>query len=775
MTDSNFVPFWLPAGLYCGVLFLSRYKNWWIVILFALLANLTFDLLDGKAIWLSLFFSFANTVDAIVGVYVFRKWFSNAPNVNDVRSIFKFLLINVLFTPILSATIASSVLFFFFQKAFFSTWFIWWSGTALGIILITPLVLSLRRLKIAKIDKRRIPEFIFMLSIVIITTYFIFSGRAGNFLAQKYFIIVVLVWSVFRFGVYGTAITNLVMALTVIFSLTDWSMAFLWHYKAEVSNQIISVQLYIGILSFTSLFASSVISERNKAFKALNQSEHKFKIIFDNAADIILIHDFDGYIVDVNLLASKSLGYSTREMIHIPYFELEIEKNRMFHQQRVDLLTTQKQMIFETVFVTKNKKEIPVEINSKVVRYKHKSMVLSIVRDITERKKNEKELIRAKEKAEESDKLKTTFLANISHEIRTPLNAILGFAQLLDSPSLIQEKRIKYTKVIQERGNDLLNLISDLLDISKIDTGQMEVKQSKMNMNELFNDLIRYFESLAMSKSLTFNYRNDLTYELSNIISDPSHVKKILICLLSNAFKFTHEGQIEYGCKLLSNNNLLFFVKDTGIGIAQSDFEIIFKHFRQADDSYISRQYDGAGIGLSIASGLVALLGGNIWLDSELNKGTSFYFTIPYISAKAEEKEEALQESVLHNWKGKNILIVEDDSNNQLFLEETLENTNVNYRVATSAKQALNLINLNSDIHLILMDIRLPDQNGYDLTREIKLMHPSISVIAQTAYASEADRYLALQAGCVDFMVKPIKYKDLLIRIQKIFDEIDKV
>ncbi|MCK5168879.1 MAG: hybrid sensor histidine kinase/response regulator, partial [Bacteroidales bacterium] len=282
----------------------------------------------------------------------------------------------------------------------------------------------------------------------------------------------------------------------------------------------------------------------------------------------------------------------------------------------------------------------------------------------------------AKEKAEESDQLKSAFLANMSHEIRTPMNGINGFSELLSTPDLNEENKKLYIKLIQQSSKQLLSIINDILDISKIESEQIDIRKNKFIINDVLSGIYKHFLSEARNKNIELTYQKKGTDNESAIFTDESKITRILTNLISNALKFTHKGYIEFGY-MLKNNFLEFFVKDTGIGISPENHDIIFERFRQLELSF-SRKYGGTGLGLSISKELVNLLGGEIWLNSELNKGSTFYFTIPYdrdITVSVKKEIDIITE--YPDWSNLTFLVADDDEKNSLYLNEILNKTNV--------------------------------------------------------------------------------------------------
>lgn len=372
----------------------------------------------------------------------------------------------------------------------------------------------------------------------------------------------------------------------------------------------------------------------------------------------------------------------------------------------------------------------------------------------------------AKEKAEESDKLKSSFLANMSHEIRTPMNAIIGFSELITRKTVSQDKKDIYAQYITNSGKSLLALIDDIIDIAKIEAGQLKINKSVTYVNMMFNEILEYInnEKKRNKKEHILFTKNEAINDINFcFLCDPLRLKQILTNLLNNSLKFTFEGIIEFGYLIPNNATILFYVSDTGIGLSDEKIPLIFERFRQADDT-TTRQFGGTGLGLTISKKLVEMMGGRIWAESEKSKGSTFFFSLPLIIPDRSTKiiEQRIENTSNESFEGKTILIAEDEDNNFIFLQEVLNQTKVKIIRAKDGLQAVNLVKTQPDISLILMDIKMPEMNGYQATSIIKQMKPSIPIIAQTAYAMAEDIIKGKNAGCDDYLSKPIK-PELLI------------
>ncbi len=379
-----------------------------------------------------------------------------------------------------------------------------------------------------------------------------------------------------------------------------------------------------------------------------------------------------------------------------------------------------------------------------------------------------KELVIAKEKAEESNRLKSSFLQNVSHEIRTPMNAIMGFSSLLTDNLDNKTNLKKFADIIYQRSGYLLDIITDILKISQIESGHSKTEIGDCNLSELFIELgsnlsTQQTQLDKQNINILFPWDNkDLKKEIH---TDKRKLQQILLNLIGNSLKFTKTGSIE--CGYTYDEKLIeFYVKDTGCGIPEDKYEAIFERFNQLETTS-EMNLRGTGLGLPIAQGLVQLLGGTIWLESEVGKGTTFYFTIknhfPQTAATSEKKQIHSQEIKFDH---QSVLIVEDDPFNTKYLVELLKSTNLNIKTTENGKGAIDIAE-KEDFDIILMDIKLPDINGYTATKEILQRKPGIKIIAQTAYASADDENKSFEAGCVGYLSKPIHKNKLIDTLSK--------
>lgn len=508
---------------------------------------------------------------------------------------------------------------------------------------------------------------------------------------------------------------------------------------------------------------SSLIKE---GFLQLNENEELYQQMFQLSLLPILIHDMDMNIIDANVKAIEEFGYSKDELLKKKVFDLHTESELEHSSQVLEQMKEENKLSVETSFVRKDGSVFMAEATPCKYIFNNKPLIHVYIQNITQRKKYEDLLIKAMEKAEESDRLKSAFLANMSHELRTPMNAIFGFASLLNDKNKTREEIEQYANIILNSSEHLLSLINDIIDISIIGAGTVKISKSAFELNTFLKTLYNFFHSYLVAKS-KFNIFLKLNIPESEcyIVSDETRLRQILTNLLSNAVKFTENGIIEFGYTI-EGELIRFFVKDTGIGIPEDKKEIVFERFRKVAETK-EKLYEGTGLGLSIARACAQLLKGKLWFDSKINVGTSFYFTLKLESGEedSEHQHSEIKDDFIFN--NELILVAEDDDYNYAFLETFLKDHNLKLIRTTTGRETIKQALQHSDISLILMDIKMPDLSGIDATKEIKKQKPDLPIIAQTAYAYESDRLEILKAGCIDYLTKPIDKIRLLNSIHK--------
>jgi PAS domain S-box-containing protein len=375
------------------------------------------------------------------------------------------------------------------------------------------------------------------------------------------------------------------------------------------------------------------------------------------------------------------------------------------------------------------------------------------------------ELRKAKKKAEESDRLKSTFLANMSHEIRTPMNGIMGFADMLQKKQYPLEEQKRFLKIIHDSSSHLLQIINDIVDVSKIEANQLSLKPSSFCLNDILLQLHDTYQAALDQKNKThiaLALEQGLSRDDSWVHADVNRLKQIFHNLLGNALKFTEKGSIRFGYRPRDAGTLLFYVSDTGIGIPAEKLDKIFDRFEQVNDP-IHTEYGGTGLGLTITRSLVEMMGGTIWVESQAQSGTSFYFTLPVNPTRENEKGQA-QEKTRHeiDWSERTLMVVEDDRINQLFLQELLGPTGATLVMCQRGSEVINKLDINPGVELILVDLKLPDIDGLEIVGQIREKGYRMPIIAQTAYAMQEDRQKCMQSGCNGYIDKPIEPNELI-------------
>ncbi|MCB9016314.1 MAG: PocR ligand-binding domain-containing protein [Lentimicrobiaceae bacterium] len=571
----------------------------------------------------------------------------------------------------------------------------------------------------------------------------------------------------------------------------DGTFKWVWEQGCGIHNEKGEVIAIEGLIL-------DITSRRNAELK-LRESEMRFRRLFEASEDANLIIE-NGRFIDCNdaalrmLKAKREFVVSQEPFSLSPALQPDGRDSKKKAQQMIEVALNQGHHRFDWVHCRPDGENFWVEVVLTLINIEKQEILYTTWRDITERKSaeqalqttNEKlstlndeymwlndqfavqndELLEAKERAEEADRLKSAFLANMSHEIRTPMNGILGFAELLQTPGLPQNDMENFVGIINSCSAQLLALIDDIIDISKIEAGQIKIKKGKVGLRKLFDEIYQIAMTNPARKVQLLVPPKDEIQDLY-FLGDEIRLRQIMLNLINNAFKFTKEGYVSLNYEV-SNGRIHFNVKDTGIGIAPENHDLIFERFGQIN-SHFAREYSGTGLGLAISKALVEQMDGNIMVHSALGEGAEFSFYLPFVKEHNDSLSVEIESDVdgkSYQWQEKSVLIAEDEDANFTLLRLMLKGTGCKIERAVNGAEAVEKA-LEKKFDLILMDIKMPVMNGLDATRHIKAHFPGLPVIAQTAYALSEDRYKALEAGCDFYVSKPISRKTLLGTISR--------
>lgn len=549
--------------------------------------------------------------------------------------------------------------------------------------------------------------------------------------------------------------------------------------KDELERQRLELQRLVREQSNDLALAKKQMAEKSKEIQI---TESKYQMLAENSRDMIFRMKLPEDVMEYISPASKELtGYAPEEFYQNPGLFRKIiakESREKYIDARRRILSGESIPSLEYKIVTNSGVEKWVSQRNVTVKGKNGEIeaLEAMVFDVTSKKKDEVAMKAAKVRAEESDKLKTAFLSSMSHEIRTPMNAIVGFADLLKDPNVSHEDRLQYVDYINENSSSLLRLIDDMVDIARLEAGELEIVKLPVDIDTLCHDVYNDFKGRVdeYPSLLSIDFALDVPADVRGVVvnSDKNRLTQILSNLVSNALKFTDSGFVHLGVKTDSSASGIveFYVSDSGRGIPAEKQVEVFDRYRYVRGN-MNKKINGAGLGLAISRSLVELLGGRLDVESQTGKGTVFTFSLP-----CENSLKAIppviisvpQDTDIIDWSQKHILVAEDEDNNFKFMQAALKKTNVSLIRAKDGQEALELFKeMQHLIDIVLMDIQMPKMNGYDATRELLKIDPDIPVVAQTAFAMSGGKIKCFDAGCIGYISKPYKAKDLIDVIAK--------
>ena len=519
------------------------------------------------------------------------------------------------------------------------------------------------------------------------------------------------------------------------------------------------------------------MTERKSVEQARNESDDLFRAIYDQAASGIMLVGLDGKWIDANKRFCLMIGYSVEELKEMHFSDVTYKEDIDPSQSKIDQLVAGEidSYWIEKRYIKKNGDLIWIHGTVSLVRERtgRSKYLLAVIEDIQRRKQLEVDLLEAKEAAESASRLKTAFLANVSHEIRTPLSAILGFTNLLKNSSLSTSERTEYLKIIERSGKALTRVIDDVLDLSKVEAGRLDIEQIPFSLPELLEEVLSLFRDQAEHRRLILRLQS--ASDVPNwLVSDPTRIRQVLINIIGNALKFTSVGSVTINVskEVMDLNRLRLHVDvvDTGIGIPQEQLGRLFQPFTQADNS-MTRKFGGTGLGLVLSQRLARALGGDVSVtSSEVNRGSTFHFAFMVKTLEREaqaaapsldEKGTELPKSPLLN---KKILVVDDSIDNRFLVRHYLTRAGATVIEASDGQEGVDLA-LSENFDLVLMDIQMPKLDGYQATSLLRQSGFKPPIIALTAHAMKEERDRSLQAGCNDHLTKPLDSRRLLEKI----------
>ncbi|BAX80894.1 PAS domain S-box protein [Labilibaculum antarcticum] len=506
------------------------------------------------------------------------------------------------------------------------------------------------------------------------------------------------------------------------------------------------------------LAAGTVKKKKDNELRMLHRS-------MEQSPASIVITDLNGDIEYVNPKFCHISGYSLKEVIgkNPRILKSGITPDQTYKEMWEAVLAGE-EWAGEFLNVKKNKELYWERANFSPIKNEYGKIthIVSVKEDITEAKNVEKKLLESKNRAEESDRLKSTFLANMSHELRTPLNAVIGFSNLCDDSLSITEI-LEFVGLINKSGNQLLGIIEDILSFTSIESQSFQIGEEEFFMFNFIEDVKKMSKEKQVQENkerLGLQFKTDENYSRILVKSDYQRLLQVVTNLIKNALKFTNEGVVEFGYKV-DGEELSLYIKDSGVGIEKEKKDVIFDKFRQADDS-ITRTFGGTGLGLAISKKIMDMLGGTIEVESEPNVGSTFTLRLNCVISKTDSKKELNNTNGMQTSNSPLILVAEDEISNFKLIEAILKRNSYEVMRAENGEEAVEMCKNNSNIRLVLMDIRMPIMDGLIATKKIKSFNPNIPIIAQTAYAMDGDENKAKEEGCDDYISKPIK-KDLLL------------
>ncbi|HMV42948.1 MAG TPA: MASE1 domain-containing protein [Leptospiraceae bacterium] len=773
--QSNVTLFWLPSGFSVAILFLFGYRFTLGIAVGAFVANLT----TNAPISFVLFATIANTLEPIISIYLAKTKFKIRPSLLRLKDIFFFLLFSVVVSPILSSIIGSIGLCLNGMLKWSNIGYAiasWWAGDAFGILTLGSLLLSWSFISTKPHSVKRFLEAILLFSFLCFIQFMI-HFEYDFYISGKYltwFVFPFLIWSAIRLEAKVSYLFAFIAMMIAVLGTVNGKGPF---YTGEINSSLLLLYSFISIVMVNTMVLTATLYERREKENTIINLNIERDALFNNIDDLIWGVDRNYCLVTANNAFISSIQKSTGRILEIgnslldqSYYTKEIlEYWRKLYDQGFS------GEIVKTEFRTLDS-EGPVGWISLIIKpiYKEKKIIglACYGKDITEERKSEIELRRAKEEAESANAAKSQFISNMSHEIRTPLNAILGFSDLLKSTHL-NEIQIKYVNTILQSGNLLLVELNDLLDFGQLYLGKIQLQMEKVDLISVL-DQVTEIHKLKLKKNIKLKLKiSEKTPHY--IYTDSIRLRQILIHLLSNAIKFTDSGDVVIEVThdamepMDKEATLLFSIRDTGIGISKENQTQIINFFSQVDQSNV-RQYGGIGLGLPITNKILQLMDSHLEINSELGKGSEFFFKLRVKIGEPEEASKILPSLAILKEKPIQILVADDDEINLMLIRTIISRILPKAKLSevSNGKKAVSLCQ-NNQFNLIFLDIQMPEMDGYDATRKIRELenYKETPIIAVTAGVTDSTRDTCFKVGMNDYASKPFtkeKIEDLILK-----------
>lgn len=755
---------WPPTGIALAAIFLFGYNLWPGILLAAFAINVVV----GASPWVALGIGIGNTLEAVIGVYLMRRC-DFRPTLERLRDVVALIFLAAIVSPVISSTIGVASLYLGGQlhtSALDSTLGAWWLGDAIGGLLVAPFLMIWSNYRWRKPDLRTGMEITGLATILVFLSVATFGSTLAALLhtpfVPRYFIFPFLIWPALRFGARGGLTATFLVATIAVWETTAGHGAPIGTTQLE---NLLYTQSFVCVVAVTTMVLAAIVADRQKARTALEDSEKKLRSVLDHVADGIVTIDDSFHIVSWNLAAQRMFGYATEEVVGKDVKILAPE----LRQDKTPSLNGNK----EIIGLRKSGSTFPLDLAVSEFRLGGQLFYTGILRDITERKRNEAELFAAKEAADAASRAKSSFLANMSHEIRTPLGAVLGFSDLLvtGNKTLSTSEMSTYAAAIRRNGDLLSGIINDILDLSKVEAGKLEIDCRATELTDILSDISAMLHLQAKDKGLQLSI-NSVGVVPEVIYTDGLRLRQILINIVGNAIKFTKKGTIEVRIEHTCGTGVLSFqVTDTGPGIEPSTITRLFEPFTQADVS-TSRRFGGTGLGLVLSKRLANLLGGDVVLTrSTLGQGSTFTVRIQS-GVTSQNKSLAPLANRLPDpplapmpkeirLDGVKILLADDAPDNQVLISRLLRSAGANVDMANDGSEAIDKVRT-KDYDVLLMDLQMPRLDGYQTTSALRRSGFCRPIIALTAHVLNEERQRCLASGFDDHLGKPVNRQRLL-------------